>query len=172
MENRRAKLVVTKGGSGSTTFRATLPSNWIRKMGLSEDLKNLKLEFDGKQIIIKNNEEEIKMLEKMLELSIIKIDNKMNADGFIDDSDNTDRFLDSTANEVVKEIILQGNNDIDLYYEKEDDIETYIEELLEMIKEHMSKTYKSEGSTNDRGDFAGCYYKDKKGLKKWSESGE
>ncbi len=59
---RRAKLSLTKSGGkrgGSSTFRATLPTSWIREMGLSEEARNVKLFFDGEQIIIKNNEEEI-----------------------------------------------------------------------------------------------------------------
>lgn len=59
MESRTAKLIVNKGGAGGVTFRATLPNNWIRKMGLNEDRRNLKLEFDGEVIIIRKNEEEL-----------------------------------------------------------------------------------------------------------------
>lgn len=54
METRQAKLVVNKGGSGSTTFRATLPTTWVREMGLHEKLRDINLEFDGEKIIIKN----------------------------------------------------------------------------------------------------------------------
>lgn len=60
-ETRNAKLLanVRKSGTGGTTFRATLPSTWIRRMGLDEENRNLKLEFDGSRIIITNNEEEL-----------------------------------------------------------------------------------------------------------------
>ncbi len=64
---RRAILSVSKSGGkrgGSSTFRATLPTTWVRQMGLSEEIRNVKLFFDGEQIIIKNNEE-INMLEKL-----------------------------------------------------------------------------------------------------------
>jgi len=57
IEERIAKLVVTKGGSGSSTFRATLPAKWIREMGLDEESRELLLSFDGKRIIIENKEE-------------------------------------------------------------------------------------------------------------------
>lgn len=59
MEVRKAKLLanIRKTGSGGTTFRATLPSKWVREMGLSEEKRNLILEFDGEKIIIKNRDE-------------------------------------------------------------------------------------------------------------------
>ena len=65
MEVRNAKLLVNrrKTGSGGTTFRATLPTSWIREMGLGEETRMLELEFNGKEIIIKNNKEENNMLK-------------------------------------------------------------------------------------------------------------
>lgn len=56
MENRKAKMVVNKSGSGSYTFRATLPSAWIRKMGLNESERDLKLSFDGERIIVEKDQ--------------------------------------------------------------------------------------------------------------------
>lgn len=163
MQTRRVKMVVNKAGSGSSTFRVTLPTSWIRQMGLGEDNRHLKLFFDGKQIIIKNNEEEIKMLEKLLSLAKVEIEKEMDRVGFIDDSDNTDRFLDELAKNLVeKELVPDG--DLDLYYEKEAEIEELSEELLEIIKDNMN--YDSVVVSNERGDK--CYYKDLKGLVKWA----
>lgn len=54
-EKREAVMLVTKGGSGSSTFRATLPTKWVREMGLSESDRDLLLSFDGEKIIIENN---------------------------------------------------------------------------------------------------------------------
>ena len=55
---RKAKMVVSKSGSGSTTFRATLPTSWIRDMDLSETERNLIVSYDDikKEIIIKKLE--------------------------------------------------------------------------------------------------------------------
>lgn len=53
---RKAKLLANKNGSGSTTFRATLPTAWIRQMGLNEQETHLKLAFDGERIIIEKHE--------------------------------------------------------------------------------------------------------------------
>ncbi|MBC8588079.1 hypothetical protein [Paratissierella segnis] len=59
METRKAKLLaaIRKSGTGGTTFRATLPSKWVRTMGLSEEVRNLKLTFDeiGKKIIVEKD---------------------------------------------------------------------------------------------------------------------
>lgn len=52
-EERKARLIINKSGSGSITTRATLPISWIKEMGLNEEERNLILEFDGKKIIIK-----------------------------------------------------------------------------------------------------------------------
>lgn len=68
MEAREMKLLATKGGSGSSTFRVTLPTTWVREMGLNEDVRDLNLHFNSKEIIIKNKKE----LETMkLELKLL-----------------------------------------------------------------------------------------------------
>lgn len=154
MEIQKAKLVVNKAGSGSTTFRATLLTRWIRQMGLGENARNIKLEFDGKSIRIINNEEEMQMLNNILEDAKIKIEGKMNRVGFIDDTDNAERFIDDLAREYEEEYDL----DFDL--------------ILETLEDHMKKTYKRKGSCDKTGHYAGCYYKDKEGLKKWESIGE
>ena len=48
-------MVVNKSGSGSNTFRVTLPSAWIREMGLSETERELKISFDGEKITIEKD---------------------------------------------------------------------------------------------------------------------
>jgi hypothetical protein len=57
-ETRAAKIIVNKGGSGSSTFRATLPTNWIRKMGLGQEKRDIRLEFDGETITIRRDADE------------------------------------------------------------------------------------------------------------------
>lgn len=55
MEERKAKLIINRSGSGSLTTRATLPITWIKEMGLNENERNLLLKFDGEEIIIKKD---------------------------------------------------------------------------------------------------------------------
>lgn len=54
MINKRiARMIVNKSGSGSSTFRVTLPSTWVREMGLDEQTRDLTIEFSGAEIKIK-----------------------------------------------------------------------------------------------------------------------
>jgi len=140
--SRKARMIVNVSGGkrgGSSTFRATLPTTWVRQMGLGEEARNIKLFFDGEQIVIKNNEEEIKMLEKLLEVARGKIKEEMARDaGFIDDSDDMpERFLDDLAKELVTNELVPDLDDIELYYKREGEIEDLSEELLYMIKEQI-----------------------------------
>ena len=56
MEIRNAKLIVnTSGGTASEsakTFRVTLPNNWIEKMNLGADNRDIELRFDGETISV------------------------------------------------------------------------------------------------------------------------
>lgn len=167
MESRKNKLLANKGGSGGYTYRATLPVGWIRKMGLSEESRNIKLTFDGEKIIIKNNEEEVKMLENLLERARLEIEKEINEMGFVDDSDNSDRFLDDLARGLVEKELVPDEDNIDLYYEKEGEIEGLSEELLEGIIDYMEDKYSVKGKTDKSNNYTGCYYKDKEGLEKW-----
>ena len=94
----------------------------------------------------------IEEIENLLEKAKIEIANEMERVGFIDDSDNVDRFLDNLAYELTENI-----EDVDQ------------DQLLEEIQEHMKFRYNSSNHTNDRADYTGCYYKDAEGLKAWNE---
>lgn len=153
METRKARMIVNTGGNGGSTFRATLPTNWIRKMGLNEENRDLKLGFDGEKITITNNEEEVRTLRRILEATKEEIKKEMDRTGYIDDSDNIERFVEILVREYVDE----------------DDI-LDIDEVVELLYDHMNKIYKRKGSCNERGDYTGCYYKNKQGLEDWEES--
>jgi len=133
-------------------------------MGLDEEKRNLKLYFDGKRIIIKNNEEEIRMLKKLLGLAKVEIEKEMNRLGYIDDSDNADRFLDELAKNLVeKELVPDG--DLDLYYEKEYEIE----ELLKEIKDKIMCKYYCFSTCDEYGVYKACYYEVDKEFNSWEE---
>ena len=141
---RRAKLSVSASGGergGSSTFRATLPTSWIREMGLGEKARNLKLEFDGEQIIIKSNEEERKMLERLLKKALAEVGKEMNRAGYIDNSgDIPEEFLDYIAElaiDLVTNELVPDPDNIELYYEKEEEIEYLADELIDMIEEQI-----------------------------------
>ena len=56
-ETRILRCLINKAGgnagAGSKTYRTTLPSAWIKELGVSEEDRDLELTFDGEQIVIK-----------------------------------------------------------------------------------------------------------------------
>lgn len=57
MEERKLKVIFGKSGSGSISPRISLPMSWIKDMGLSQEKREVKVEYDENQkiITIKNN---------------------------------------------------------------------------------------------------------------------
>ena len=98
----------------------------------------------------KINSEILKAIAKkeILQKAKVKIQEEMDKLGFIDDSDNADRFLDNLIQELAEEIL--GDNEEDIDYELQ-------EELLEEIKEFMNKHYKRIYSLK-RGHYTAFYY--------------
>ena len=107
-------------------------------------------------------------MKNLLQRAEVKVQEEIKRVGFIDDSDNTDRFLDKLSQELAKEKILKGNEDIDFYYEKECEIEELQEELLEEIKDKIMSKY-NRFSTCENGRYAGCYYEIDKEFSNWAE---
>lgn len=90
-------------------------------------------------------------MKKLLEKARKEIKKEMEVKGYIDDSDNCDRFLDNLAKELTET-------------EQEKD------ELLDLIKDEIMIEYNKIGSINERGDYTGCYYKDIKDAIKWANN--
>lgn len=51
MEERKLKINKNKGGSGSASFRISLPTSWIKAMELDVNPQAI-VTFDGEKIII------------------------------------------------------------------------------------------------------------------------
>ena len=51
MEQRSLKINKNKGGSGSISFRISLPTSWIKAMELDDDNQAI-VTFDGEKIVI------------------------------------------------------------------------------------------------------------------------
>ena len=56
MERRVAKVNISAAGGtaakGSRTCKVTLPTSWMDTMGISAEMRELELSFDGKQIVL------------------------------------------------------------------------------------------------------------------------
>lgn len=56
MEHRTGKVIVSSAGgtaaSGSKTYKVSIPSLWIKEMGIDENKRNIELMFDGNSIYI------------------------------------------------------------------------------------------------------------------------
>ena len=56
MEERKAKILFNRSGGtagkGGITNRVTLPTKWIKEMGLTEDNREVFISFDGQKITI------------------------------------------------------------------------------------------------------------------------
>lgn len=107
-------------------------------------------------------------MKKLLKKADLKIREEMKRVGYIDDSDNSDRFLDDLSQKLAIEKILKGSNEIELYYKKEHEIEQLQEKILQKIKNEIMNKY-NRFHTNKNGYYEGCYYETSDALKAWKE---
>jgi hypothetical protein len=108
-------------------------------------------------------------MKNLLEKAEVKVQEEIKRVGFIDDSDNTDRFLDNLSRELAKEEVLKGNEDIEFYYEKEGEIKELQEDLLEEIKDKIMSKYNRFFTVYESGHYKGCYYEIDKEFNNWDE---
>ena len=101
---------------------------------------------------------EVMEMEKILEVAKKEIEKQIEAVGFIDDSDNVDRFIDTLAEKLASEKVLKGNDDPNFLFENEIEKDNLAEKLIEEIKEKIMCEYDKIYS-NEQGDFEGYYYK-------------
>lgn len=52
-DTRSLKIIFSKGGSGSTTTRLTLPITYIKQLGITPEERDVIVELDEDKIIIK-----------------------------------------------------------------------------------------------------------------------
>ena len=55
MEEKEAILILNKCGKNNSTFKATIPTKWLKQMELGESSKDVQLTFDGEQITVTKN---------------------------------------------------------------------------------------------------------------------
>lgn len=52
VEIRRIKISLNRSGNGSLSPKISLPSKWIRELGITEVDREMKVSYDGDKIII------------------------------------------------------------------------------------------------------------------------
>lgn len=105
-------------------------------------------------------------MKNLLKKADLKIQEEIRRIGFIDDSDNTERFLDNLSQELAEKEILRGNEDIGFYYENEYKIEELKEQLLEEIRNKIMSKY-NRFYTHKNGQYIACFYETSDALKAW-----
>lgn len=57
MEERKGKILINKAGGNaspeSMSYRMALPSTWVKTLGISENSRDVTLQFDGESIVIR-----------------------------------------------------------------------------------------------------------------------
>lgn len=65
MEKRQINMMFQKGGSGSVTTRLAIPKSWVDKMGVTQDEREVIVEFDGERITVRKMNEMDCLIERI-----------------------------------------------------------------------------------------------------------
>ena len=71
IEIKKIKLTTNRGGNGGHTYRATIPSDWLKIMGIDALNRDLIMEFDGEKITIKGDKDMLNkkvLIKELVEL--------------------------------------------------------------------------------------------------------
>lgn len=60
MESRQAKVMIGKSGGtagkGAMNCRMSLPTTWVKEMGINEEDRSVIISFDGEKIVIEKQQ--------------------------------------------------------------------------------------------------------------------
>ena len=65
LEQRKINMMFQKGGSGSVTTRLAIPKSWVDKMGVTQDEREVVVEFDGERITVRKMNEADKLIDRI-----------------------------------------------------------------------------------------------------------
>lgn len=65
METRKMNVIFTKGGSGSVTTKLAIPKSWMDKIGVTQEEREVVLEFDGERILVRKMNKTDKLIERI-----------------------------------------------------------------------------------------------------------
>lgn len=117
---------------------------------LNVDIKNLYMEEEN-------------MMNELIEIAKKELNKEMEKVGYIDNSDSTDRFVDTLVAEYVERSFDEDEAD------EADDADDAKEELTEALNDYLDKTYEKAGEVDEAGNYKGCYYANEKGLAEWEK---
>lgn len=101
--------------------------------------------------------EEENIMNELIEIAKKAINKEIEKVGYIDNSDNADRFVDTLVAEYVERSF------------DEDEAEDAKEELTEALIDYLDEAYEKAGEVDEAGNYKGCYYENKDGLAKWEK---
>ena len=87
-------------------------------------------------------------MKKVLEVIKKEIEKEMQEVGFLEDSDETERTYEALISSMIED-------------------EDNREEAEKEIRAWMLQKYKKYGSCDKTAHYAGCFYKNSQGLKRW-----
>lgn len=65
MESRKMKMMFQKGGSGSVTTRLAIPKSWVDKLGVTQENREVIIEFDGEKVMVRKMNDADRLTEKI-----------------------------------------------------------------------------------------------------------
>lgn len=65
LEQRKINMMFQKGGSGSVTTRLAVPKSWVDKMEVTQDEREVIVEFDGERIMVRKMNEMDRLMERI-----------------------------------------------------------------------------------------------------------
>lgn len=101
--------------------------------------------------------EEENIMNELIEIAKKAINKEIEKVGYIDNSDNADRFVDTLVAEYVERSF------------DEDEADDAKEELTEALVDYLDEAYEKAGEADEAGNYKGCYYVNEKGLAKWEK---
>lgn len=101
--------------------------------------------------------EEENIMNELIEIAKKAVNKEMEKVGYIDNSDSTDRFVDTLVAEYVERSF------------DEDEADDAKEELTEALIDYLDETYEKAGEADEVGNYKGCYYENEKGLAEWEK---
>ena len=65
LEQRKINMMFQKGGSGSVTTRLAVPKSWVDKMEVTQDEREVIVEFDSERIMVRKMNEMDRLMERI-----------------------------------------------------------------------------------------------------------